>query len=117
MSAANLTQHPSAPEGTWTSRPARLATASDRAIDDLAWLASQICCAPMALITLQEGQRHRPQSRVGLTSAEAAEEWPFLPHVAAQGGVFQVTDASDDERFANHPQVRAKGGVRFFAGV
>src|SRR5580704_9673561 len=105
MSASALNSHPTSAPEDGSRQLARLAAASDKTFDDLAWLATQICCTPVALITLLNGTNYRPTSRIGLSATEAAGEWPFLSHVPVQRGLFQVNDASDDERFSSHPLV------------
>ncbi|CAN5357412.1 hypothetical protein BH23ACI1_BH23ACI1_31400 [soil metagenome] len=47
-----------------------LDTDPERAFDDLALLASQVCAAPMALITLVDADRQWYKARVGVSATE-----------------------------------------------
>src|SRR4051812_46893297 len=91
--------------------------APEKLFDDLTWLATRICCTPIALLTLPDERHQQIKSTVGLSVAEAADESLFHSHVLAQRGLFLVADTMKDERFASHSQVASHSGIRFFAGL
>lgn len=41
----------------------------------------------------------------------------FCTHAVQQNGVFEVPDATEDQRFANNPLVTGDPHIRFYAGV
>jgi two-component system cell cycle sensor histidine kinase/response regulator CckA len=112
-----LAARPTPKHHSTSPHSAILELAPEKVFDDLAWLATQICCTPIALITLDDEPHHQVKSTVGLSVAEAAGEFLFHPHVLAHRSLFLVTDATKDERFASHSQVASQGGIRFFAGL
>jgi GAF domain-containing protein len=99
-------------------RSATFEVAPEKQFDDLAWLATRICCTPIAMITLGDERHQHLKSLVGLSATEAAGATLFHPHVLAQRALFLVTDTTKDERLADHSAAAAsKHGIRFFAGL
>lgn len=94
-----------------------LDTDPERAFDDLTLLASQICGAPMAAISLIDDRRQWFKSRVGLAMSEAPRSVAFCVHTFAQPAVMIVPDALADERFRDNPMVTGEPHVRFYAGA
>jgi len=94
-----------------------LDTAPEQAFDDLTLLAAKICEAPIALLSLVDAKRQWFKSRVGLDMAETARSVAFCDHAIRQTGLFVVSDAHGDERFAANPLVTGEPGIRFYAGA
>jgi anti-sigma regulatory factor (Ser/Thr protein kinase) len=94
-----------------------LDTEPERAFDDLALLASQICSTPIALITLVDADRQWFKARVGLTVTETARSISFCSQAIQQPDLFIVADAMHDERFRDNPLVASPPHVRFYAGA
>ena len=94
-----------------------LDTPAEPAFDDLTSLAAQICDAPIALISLVDGDRQWFKSRRGLDASETPREISFCGHAIAGGGFFEVPDALADERFADNPLVVGPPHIRSYASV
>ncbi|NJN59214.1 MAG: GAF domain-containing protein [Leptolyngbyaceae cyanobacterium SL_5_9] len=93
-----------------------LGTAPEAAFDDLTRLAAYICQAPIALVGLVDGDRLWFKSKVGLDVSEIRDR-TFYTQVILQADLLVVSDAQQDERFANSPLVQADPAIRFYAGV
>ena len=94
-----------------------LDTPAERAFDDLTRLASYICKAPIALITLLDDHRQWFKSRIGLGVSETPIEQAFCAHAIKLTDVMIVTDATADTRFASNPLVTRDPHIRFYAGA
>jgi serine/threonine protein kinase len=94
-----------------------LDTDPEQAFDDLTFLASHVCGAPIALITLVDADRQWFKSKVGLSLRETARNISFCTHTIMQTEVLMVRDALQDERFTGSSLVCADPRVRFYAGI
>lgn len=94
-----------------------LDTEPEKAFDDLALLASEICGTPMAMISLVDADRQWFKARVGLSVRETARSIAFCAHAIQQRELFIVPDAQGDERFRDNPLVVSQPKVRFYAGA
>src|SRR5688572_7979124 len=94
-----------------------LDTAPEQRFDDLALLASQICGAPMALITLVDADRQWFKSRVGVDTSETPRSISFCAHAMMQSDIFLIPDTLEDARFRDNPLVTGDPHIRFYAGA
>ena len=94
-----------------------LDTEPERAFDDLALLASQICETPIALISLIDAERQWFKARTGLAATETPRAVSFCTHAIQHHDLFIVPDTRDDDRFRDNPFVTGGPFVRFYAGA
>jgi diguanylate cyclase (GGDEF)-like protein len=94
-----------------------LDTAPEIAFDDLVLLASRVCEAPMAAISLVDEHRQWFKSQVGFEIRQTARDVAFCAHAILQPDLLVVPDALKDERFHDNPLVRNDPRVRFYAGA
>jgi GAF domain-containing protein len=94
-----------------------LDTEREVAFDDLAQLASTICAAPIALISLVDTSRQWFKAHVGLEARETSRSGSFCAHALHGADVFIVRDALADPRFAANPLVLGEPHIRFYAGA
>ena len=90
----------------------------EAAYDDIARLASMLCDAPIALISLIDRDRQWFKARQGLDTAAMPRDIAFCDHAIRQPDrLMEVRDATDDARFADNPLVTGDLGLRFYAGM
>ena len=95
-----------------------LDTDPEQAFDDLTLLASHICQAPIALITLSDETRQWFKSQIGLSATETARNVSFCTHAIEQPDrIMVVPNALADRRFTNNPFVTEDPKIRFYAGA
>ena len=94
-----------------------LDTLPEQEFDDLTQLAAEICGTSIALISLVDSDRQWFKSRVGIDAAETPRDISFCGHVVADGLMLNVTDATQDSRFADNPLVLQEPNIRFYAGI
>jgi len=93
-----------------------LDTPFEKDYDDLCRLAATICDVPIALISFVDRDRQWFKSFVGIETQEMSRDVSFCAHAIWQTGVFEITDATLDERFADNPLVTGHPDIRFYAG-
>jgi len=86
--------------------------------DALVNAAAAVCGVPISLVSLIDTDRQWFKANLGLEGAtQTARDIAFCAHAILQDGVFEVQDASRDERFADNPLVTSEPDIRFYAGA
>ncbi len=95
-----------------------LDTLPEAAYDDIVRLASLICEAPMAMVSLIDRERQWFKAVAGVGANETPRDIAFCDHaIRAPGDLLEVQDARLDPRFAENPFVIDDPGIRFYAGM
>ncbi|MGI5237097.1 GAF domain-containing protein [Dactylosporangium sp. CA-139066] len=95
-----------------------LDTPPETDFDDIVRIASEICGAPISLVTLVDAERQWFKAKVGdIDVAETPREVAFCAHAIMGRDLMVVPDATADARFADNPYVQAADGIRFYAGA
>jgi PAS domain S-box-containing protein len=94
-----------------------LDTAEDPEFDRLTELASLICEVPISLVSLIDDRRQWFKSHKGLDIRETPREYAFCQHAIQQPSIFEIEDATQDDRFSHNPLVTGDPDIRFYAGA
>jgi len=94
-----------------------LDTDPEKDFDDLVYLASMICETPISLVSLIDNKRQWFKARVGIDAQETSKDIAFCAHAILGEDLFQIEDATQDERFFDNPLVTDGPKIRFYAGI
>jgi GAF domain-containing protein len=94
-----------------------LDTAPEPAFDHLVLTASQLCCTPVALVTLINADRQWFKAKVGTDVRETPREYALCNYTIREDAVMTVEDATRDQRFAENPLVVGPPHVRSYVGA
>ncbi|HEY0244013.1 MAG TPA: PAS domain-containing protein, partial [Mucilaginibacter sp.] len=94
-----------------------LDTLPEKEYDAITRLASYICQAPIALITLIDSERQWFKSKVGIEICEIPRIDAFCNHTILHDDIMEINNASEDEAFKDNIFVRGEAHIRFYAGA
>ncbi|MGK0413038.1 MAG: hypothetical protein ACJA1B_001240 [Polaribacter sp.] len=95
-----------------------LDTPPEKELDDITELASIICGAPIALITILDDKRQWFKSNKGLSVGETKIEDSFCQHALHKPNeVLVINDTFKDQRFIKNKLVLEDPHIRFYAGA
>src|SRR5436190_235345 len=95
-----------------------LDTEPEPLFDGLVHLAASICDMPISLVSLVDDKRQWFKANLGLEdTGETARDIAFCAHAIEGEDVMQVSDATQDARFAANPLVLGDPKIRFYAGA
>ena len=93
-----------------------LDTDSELGFDALIGVAAALTQCPIALLSLVDGDRQWFKARLGFELTQMPRQGSFCNHAIRSPELMVVPDAHLDPRFATHPLVTGKPGIRFYAG-
>jgi signal transduction histidine kinase len=107
------------PERLRTLRRYRiLDSPAEMSYDDLTLLASKICSAPIAAISLVDSDRQWFKSITGLEVEQTSRDVAFCAHaILRPEETLVVEDATQDVRFSDNALVTSAPHIRFYAGT
>lgn len=95
-----------------------LDTGPEAELDALVKAASLVCGVPVSLVSLVDSERQFFKANIGLPGvSETPRDIAFCAHAILDEGIFEVPDASLDERFHDNPLVTGAPDIRFYAGA
>ena len=94
-----------------------LDTPSEPGFDDIVQLASLICEAPIALVSLVDGHRQWFKARLCFDVVETGLDSSICAHALIEPGLLVIPDLTQDARSKNNPLVTQSPHIRFYAGA
>lgn len=94
-----------------------LDTDPEQVFNDLAQLSAFICGTPMSMVSLIDGERQWFKAKVGIEHRQTPREHAFCQYAMRASDVYEVADATIDERFLHNPLVTGDPHIRFYAGA
>jgi phosphoribosyl 1,2-cyclic phosphodiesterase/DNA-binding response OmpR family regulator len=94
-----------------------LDTEAEERFDRHTRIAAAALDAPIALVTLVDRDRQWFKSHKGFDFSETPRDIGFCAHAILEDKPLVVTDALNDDRFAENPAVIGDPRVRFYAGI
>ena len=93
-----------------------LGTKPEQAFDNITMMASEVCQAPIALISIIDEKRQWFKSRVGLDAPQTNRDISFCAHTILDSKPMVIEDALFDEKFKDNPLVQKEPHIRLYAG-
>ncbi len=92
------------------------ALAGDAELEQIVRFAAKLCDAPVSTVTMVEAERQTFLAQEGLEIDGTPRSESFCAHAMLRTSPLVVTDASQDETFADFPSVTGELNLRFYAG-
>ncbi len=89
---------------------------AEKEFDRITELASMICESPVSLIALLDENRQWFKSKQGIAEMETTKEIAFCQYTILKDALFEIEDATKDDRFKNSVLVTGYPNIRFYAG-
>lgn len=89
---------------------------SEEEYDRITALASNICEVPISLVSLLDHDRQWFKSKIGIDIDHTSRELAFCQYTIMDNGLFEINDATLDERFKDNELVTGDPHLRFYAG-
>lgn len=93
-----------------------LDTVAEPMFDDLTSLTAELLDVPIVLISLLDEKRQWFKSKFGLEVPFTSRDISFCQYTIMDNQIFEIEDATKDDRFKNNPLVTGDPGIRFYAG-
>ena len=94
-----------------------LDTPAEQGFDDIVLLATQICEAPVALVSLVADERQWFKARIGFDACETPLSQSVCAHTLWRPGLLVVPDLAVDPRTCGNTLVTGSPHLRFYAGA
>ncbi|MEQ8480365.1 MAG: EAL domain-containing protein [Hoeflea sp.] len=85
--------------------------------DAVVEMAAAILDAPVALVSFLDQTRQWFKAKKGIDVSHTCREIAFCNHTIFENRIFQIEDATRDERFRRNPLVTGEPHIRFYIGV
>jgi GAF domain-containing protein len=92
-------------------------TQGHEAVTRLVEIAKALFGVPMGAATMLDDGKQWFYARVGLDAKETPRDMAFCNYPIYYEGLFEVTDATKDERFSSNPLVTGPTHLRYYCGA
>ncbi len=89
---------------------------AEKDFNSIVELASHVCETEISLVSLIDEKRQWFKASKGLDTQETHRDLAFCAHAIHGDDIFEIADASQDERFHDNPLVESTPNIRFYAG-